>query len=160
MSIWCLWATWGMTLRMSSGAFTGSKIPHVLRQERHLISMTGHNLTALKLRPQIQRTDRASDLPGLCWPVKLQLSFANATVAEGVLRGRIRNPHGPAQRSGRRPKEPAGSPEMGFSTRRYGLPPGGLVARRGRRPATPSCVSARPGKTPRREGVPIALIVC
>src|ERR1035438_8799656 len=29
--------TWGMTFRMSSGVFTGSKISHVLRHERHLI---------------------------------------------------------------------------------------------------------------------------
>src|SRR5664279_3859992 len=35
---------------MSSGAFTGSKIPHVLRQERHLISMTWDNLTALQIK--------------------------------------------------------------------------------------------------------------
>jgi hypothetical protein len=57
-----------MTFRMSSGAFTGSKIPHFLRHERHFISMPGHNLTALQLRPQAQRTERASDLPGLGIP--------------------------------------------------------------------------------------------
>jgi hypothetical protein len=57
-----------MTFRLSSGAFTGSKIPHSLRHERHLISMTGENLTALKLRPQAQRTEQASDLPGLSLP--------------------------------------------------------------------------------------------
>jgi hypothetical protein len=57
-----------MTFRMSSGAFTGSKIPHFLRHERYLISMTEDNLTALKLGPQAQRTEQASDLPGLGIP--------------------------------------------------------------------------------------------
>jgi hypothetical protein len=53
---------------MSAGGFTGSKIPHVLGEEPHLISMTGHNLTALKLGVEVQRADRASDLPGLSIP--------------------------------------------------------------------------------------------
>jgi hypothetical protein len=57
-----------MTFQMSSGAFTGSKIPHFLRHERYLFSMTGDILIALKLGPQAQRTKQASDLPGLGIP--------------------------------------------------------------------------------------------
>src|ERR1039458_1990849 len=64
-------ATWGMTFRMSSGAFTGSNIPRVLPHERHLISMIGDNRTALKLRPQAQRTDRACSTPTSQEPPKL-----------------------------------------------------------------------------------------
>jgi hypothetical protein len=53
---------------MNSGAFIGNKIPHFLRHERYLNSMTWDNLTALKLGPQAQRTEQASDLRGLGIP--------------------------------------------------------------------------------------------
>jgi hypothetical protein len=72
-----------MTFRMSSGAFTGSKIPHLLRHERHPISMTGDNLTALNLGPQAWRNEQARDLPDLGIP-KMEANRHSAQIKAGA----------------------------------------------------------------------------